>query len=207
VFITVALVAAAPTSSTSEKWFTVEWEAPEFTAMSGDFVVPNVSNGDDGGGTYLVWPGLQGDEGVIQAALDGQMDTWTVGASFYGSPAPLLGSRFQVFPGDKVHFSFTRITDSGLWMCTLTGLHDTERTFSLPTNTLNRAIFAVDLSSVAHDFTVTYSDVSITASTLAANWCGTIASTGYSTGGYVVKNATAEGTTCRIGQIILPRSV
>lgn len=50
-------------------WWTVEWDAAEFTAMSGDMVVPNLPSP---GGTPYVWPGLQDGNGVLQAVLDGR---------------------------------------------------------------------------------------------------------------------------------------
>ncbi|KAF8513035.1 hypothetical protein JB92DRAFT_238092 [Gautieria morchelliformis] len=203
VLFTAGLATAAPTPRGTGQWFTVEWDAPEFTAMSGDFVIPNLP---ENGGIPSVWPGLQGDIGVLQAELNGQSGAWTLGTSFYGLAEPSLGSRFPVSPGDMVHFSFMRNATSGLWVCTLTGTHNTEQTVSLPAENLNRAIFAVDVTDVPHDFTVSYSNVVITAASTAIDWCGTTASNGYGAGaeGYTVTNATAEGTTCRIGQIILP---
>lgn len=57
-------------STLAQSWWTVEWDATEFTAMSGDMVVPDTP---DAGGTPYVWPGLQpGSTGVLQAVLDGR---------------------------------------------------------------------------------------------------------------------------------------
>lgn len=53
-----------------QSWWTVEWDAQEFTSFSGDMIVPNTPNA---GGTPYVWPGLQpGSTGVLQAVLDGR---------------------------------------------------------------------------------------------------------------------------------------
>lgn len=57
-------------ASVKADWWTVEWDATEFTSMSGDMIVPNVPNPP---GTPYVWPGLQpGSTGVLQAVLDGR---------------------------------------------------------------------------------------------------------------------------------------
>ncbi|KAG8728272.1 hypothetical protein FRC12_021881 [Ceratobasidium sp. 428] len=50
-------------------WHTVEWDAPKFTAMSGDFVIPKLPSP---GGTPYVWPALQSGNGVLQAVCDGR---------------------------------------------------------------------------------------------------------------------------------------
>ncbi|KAF8581461.1 hypothetical protein K439DRAFT_1636183 [Ramaria rubella] len=196
------VVAAAPAHRSTSQWFSVEWDAVEFTAMSGDFVVP-----DAPGEGATVWPGLQSDNGVLQVELDSQSGSWSIGNSFYGIPTVPLGSRFTASPGDTVHFSFTLTEDLGIWLCTLSGSQSLQTTFSIPANTMNRAILAVQVSDAPHDFTVTYSDVSITAASApAAQWCTTVASNGYTPGGYTVNGAIAEDTTCHIEQIILPGS-
>ena len=76
------LIAAAPIPRSTSQWFTVEWDAPEFVAFSGeqvpcflvtilttfpgDFIVPSTPGTT---GIASVWPGLQGDNGVLQAEL------------------------------------------------------------------------------------------------------------------------------------------
>jgi hypothetical protein len=55
--------------TTAADWWTVEWDATEFTAMSGDMIVPDTPNS---GGTPYVWPGIQDGNGVLQAVLDGR---------------------------------------------------------------------------------------------------------------------------------------
>ena len=57
-------------SALAQSWWTVEWDATEFTSFSGDMIVPDLPAP---GGTPYVWPGLQpGTTGVLQAVLDGR---------------------------------------------------------------------------------------------------------------------------------------
>ena len=61
----------------AQNWHTVEWDAAEFTALSGDMLVPSLP---PPGGTPYVWPGLQpGTAGVLQAVLDGRSGSWWIG--------------------------------------------------------------------------------------------------------------------------------
>ena len=61
----------------AQNWHTVEWDATEFTALSGDMLVPSLP---PPGGTPYVWPGLQpGTAGVLQAVLDGRSGSWWIG--------------------------------------------------------------------------------------------------------------------------------
>ncbi|KAI5122255.1 hypothetical protein M0805_007120 [Coniferiporia weirii] len=183
-------------------WWTVEWDATEFTGMSGDMVVPDVPNPP---GTPYVWPGLQpGSTGVLQAVLDGRTGTWWIGDGYDGTPSLPWGAGFNAYPGDTVHFTFA--TDSsGNWTCTLSGPGSVESTFSLTGLVMNRAILAVELYDVDFDFgPVVYRNVKITATTSASDWCGTTSSLGYSIGQYTVSGATADGNTCSVDEVIMP---
>lgn len=78
-----------------------------FTAMSGDMLVPDLPTP---GGTPYVWPGLQSNNGVLQAVLDGRSGTWWIGDGFYGTPSLSWGNGFNVYPGDTVHFEFSVVS-------------------------------------------------------------------------------------------------
>ena len=71
-----ALGSQLVTLAAAANWYTVEWDAPTFTAMEGDLVVPNLP---PSGGTPYVWPGLQSGKGVLQAVLDGRNNHWWIG--------------------------------------------------------------------------------------------------------------------------------
>ncbi len=64
--------------------------------MSGDMLVPDLPTP---GGTPYVWPGLQSNNGVLQAVLDGRSGTWWIGDGFYGTPSLSWGNGFNVYPG------------------------------------------------------------------------------------------------------------
>ncbi|KIY47482.1 hypothetical protein FISHEDRAFT_59601 [Fistulina hepatica ATCC 64428] len=156
-------------------WYTVEWDASEFTAMSGDMLVPDLPTP---GGTPYVWPGIQGDDGVFQAVLDGSSGTWWIGDGFYGTPSLSWGNGFNVYPGDTVHFTFDLIDEENYtWNSSLaSGDNFVYSLFNITDNTLDRAIFAVEASlyDVAFDFgPIIYSNVEITATTAASEWCYT----------------------------------
>ncbi|EJD00463.1 uncharacterized protein FOMMEDRAFT_91295 [Fomitiporia mediterranea MF3/22] len=186
----------------SADWWTVEWDAAEFTSMSGDMIVPDTP---DAGGTPYVWPGLQpGSTGVLQAVLDGRSGTWWIGDGYYGTPSLPWGSGFNAYPGQTVHFTFS-VDSSGTWTCTLSGPGSAKSTFALSGLTMTRAILAVELYDVAFNFgPVTYRNLVLTATTPASQWCGKTSSLGYSSGGYTVSGATANGNTCSINEVIMP---
>ncbi|KAL1713087.1 hypothetical protein EV715DRAFT_258825 [Schizophyllum commune] len=177
-------------------WYTVEWDAPEFTALSGDMVVPGIPSG----GTPYVWPALQSDNGVLQAVCDGRSGTWWIGDGFYGTPSLPWGNGFNVNPGDTVHFTFTGNGDT--WTTTLESNGQTaSTTLDITGSTMNRAIFAVELYDVPFDFgPVKYSNVKITATTAASGWCGSVAHLG--SYNYTYSGNTASGNTCSIAQIV-----
>ncbi len=75
--------------------------------MSGDMLVPDLPTP---GGTPYVWPGLQSNNGVLQAVLDGRSGTWWIGDGFYGTPSLSWGNGFNVYPGDTVHFEFSVVS-------------------------------------------------------------------------------------------------
>jgi len=178
-------------------WYTVEWNGVTFTAMSGDMVVPKLPQA---GGTPYVWPGLQSGNGVLQAVLDGRSGVWWIGDGFYGTPSLPWGNGFNVNPGDTVHFSFT--SSGTVWTCTLSSNgKSATTTLNVTGNTMNRAIFAAELTNVPFNFgPITYSNVKITSTTAASSWCGRTAHLG--TYPYTVTSATASGNVCSIAKIV-----
>ncbi|TFK38143.1 hypothetical protein BDQ12DRAFT_606567 [Crucibulum laeve] len=180
-------------------WYTVEWDATQFTAMSGDLVVPKLPQA---GGTPYVWPGLQSGNGVLQAVLDGRSGTWWIGDGFYGTPSLPWGNGFNVYPGDTVHFSFT--SSGTTWTCTLSSNGKSAST-TLNSNfvciTLQHTLTTSQLTNVPFNFgPITYNNVKITATTAASGWCGKTAHLG--TYPYTVTSATASGNTCSISKIV-----
>jgi len=180
-------------------WYTVEWDATEFTAMSGDMTVPSLPTP---GGTPYVWPGVQSDNGVLQAVLDGRSGSWWIGDGFYGTPSLPWGNGFSVSPGNVVHFSFSLSSTGTIWTCTLSsGSQSASTTLNVTGSTMNRAIFAVELYDVAFDFgPITYSNVKITATTAASGWCSTTAHLG--TYPYTVTGTSASGNVCSVSKIV-----
>jgi hypothetical protein len=65
----IAALYILPSVAYAATWHTVEWDAPKFTALSGDFVIPKLPST---GGTPYVWPALQSSKGVLQAVCDGR---------------------------------------------------------------------------------------------------------------------------------------
>ncbi|KII91339.1 hypothetical protein PLICRDRAFT_504423 [Plicaturopsis crispa FD-325 SS-3] len=181
----------------AQDWYTVEWDASEFTAMSGDMVVPGLP---DAGGTPYVWPGVQSGNGVLQAVLDGRSGTWWIGDGFYGTPSLPWGNGFNVNPGDTVHFDFS--VSGSTWTCTLSsGSQSASTTLDITGNTMNRAIFAAELYDVPFNFgPITYRNVEITATSAASGWCGSTGHLGSYT--YTVTGNTASGNTCHIAEIV-----
>ncbi|KAK0222419.1 hypothetical protein EDD85DRAFT_255011 [Armillaria nabsnona] len=177
-------------------WYTVEWDATTFTAMSGDMLVPDLPTP---GGTPYVWPGLQSNNGVLQAVLDGRSGTWWIGDGFYGTPSLSWGNGFNVYPGDTVHFEFS--VSGTEWTCTLSsGSSSASTVLNVTGSTMNRAIFAVELYDVAFDFgPIIYSNIKITATTAASGWCGSWPHLGSYP--FTVTSTTASGNTCSIASI------
>ncbi|KAJ8082878.1 hypothetical protein PM082_008735 [Marasmius tenuissimus] len=179
-------------------WYTVEWDAPQFTAMSGDFVVPKLPNT---GGTPYVWPGLQSNNGVLQAVCDGRSGVWWIGDGFYGTPSLPWGNGFNVNPGDTVHFSFT---SSGTnWTATLSSNGKSASTsLAIPGSTMNRPTHTPEnqLTGVPLNFApIIYRNVKITATTAASGWCGQILHLGNYP--FTVSGNTASGNTCNVATI------
>ncbi|KAL1746764.1 hypothetical protein HDZ31DRAFT_72721 [Schizophyllum fasciatum] len=178
-------------------WYTVEWDAPEFTALSGDMVIPGLP---PSGGTPYVWPALQSNNGVLQAVCDGRTGSWWIGDGFYGSPSLPWGNGFNVKPGDTVHFTFTGNGDT--WTNTLeSNGQKASTTLDITGSTMNRAIFAVELTGVPFNFgPVIYRNVQITATTAASGWCNSVAHLG--SYNYTYSGNSASGNTCSIAEIV-----
>ncbi|EUC60675.1 hypothetical protein RSOL_359560 [Rhizoctonia solani AG-3 Rhs1AP] len=198
-----AALSLLPSIAHAATWHTVEWDAPKFTALSGDFVIPKLPSP---GGTPYVWPALQSSNGVLQAVCDGRNGAWWIGDGFYGTPSLPWGAGFSVKPGDVVHFTFTSSGTNGeTWSATLSGPGTATSTFQIPGSTMNRAILAVELTNVTFNFgPVVFKNLAITATTAASGWCGKTVSLGYSSGEYTVTGATAGGNTCRVSQVTMP---
>ncbi|CAE6455584.1 unnamed protein product [Rhizoctonia solani] len=199
----IAALSLLPSIVYAATWHTVEWDAPKFTALSGDFVIPKLP---PSGGTPYVWPALQSSNGVLQAVCDGRKGAWWIGDGFYGTPSLPWGAGFSVKPGDVVHFTFTSSGTNGEnWTATLSGPGSATSTFKIPGSTMNRAILAVELTGVSFNFgPVVFKNLAITATTAASGWCGKTVSLGYSAGEYTVTGATASGNTCRVAQVTMP---
>ncbi|KAJ3867435.1 hypothetical protein EV359DRAFT_78593 [Lentinula novae-zelandiae] len=180
-----------------QDWYTVEWDATEFVSMSGDMIVPDLPTP---GGTPYVWPGVQSGNGVLQAVLDGSSGVWWIGDGFYGTPSLAWGNGFNVNPGDTVHFTFS--SSGTTWTCTLSsGSLSASTTLDITGNTMNRAIFAVELYDVDFNFgPITYKNIEITATTAASAWCGSIPHLG--TYPYTVTGNVASGNTCTVSEIV-----
>ncbi|KAF8687079.1 hypothetical protein RHS03_10000, partial [Rhizoctonia solani] len=222
-----AALSLLPSIAYAATWHTVEWDAPKFTALSGDFVIPKLPSA---GGTPYVWPALQSSNGVLQAVCDGRKGAWWIGDGFYGTPSLPWGAGFSVKPGDVVHFTFTSSGSNGeTWTATLSGPGSATSTFQISGSTMNRAILAVEVGSVLRrrpfkeSLTMNYhykltnvpfnfgpvvfKNLAITATTAASGWCGKTVSLGYSAGEYTVTGATASGNTCRVAQVTMPSKV
>ncbi|PVF97569.1 hypothetical protein CPB86DRAFT_419845 [Serendipita vermifera] len=200
-FLFLAIVLFSSCLVRAANWYTVEWDAPQFTAMSGDFVVPALP---PSGGTPYVWPGLQSGKGVLQAVCDGRKGAWWIGDGFYGTPSLPWGNGFSVSPGQTVHFTFT-LGSNNNWTATLSGPGSATTTLNIPNNTMNRAILAVELTNVPFTFgPIIYRNLKITATTAASNWCYKTVSLGYSSGQYTVSGASASGNTCSVSQVTMP---
>ncbi|CEL62257.1 hypothetical protein RSOLAG1IB_12530 [Rhizoctonia solani AG-1 IB] len=144
----IAALYILPSVAYAATWHTVEWDAPKFTALSGDFVIPKLPST---GGTPYVWPALQSSKGVLQAVCDGRKGAWWIGDGFYGTPSLPWGAGFSVKPGDVVHFTFTSSGANGEnWTATLSGPGSATSTFQIPGSTMNRAILAVEVGSSPH---------------------------------------------------------
>uniref|UniRef100_A0A0W0G0I5 Uncharacterized protein n=1 Tax=Moniliophthora roreri TaxID=221103 RepID=A0A0W0G0I5_MONRR len=202
---------------TAADWYTVEWDAPQFTALSGDMVIPKLPN--PGGehsfrinhnlylnslckGTPYVWPALQSNNGVLQAVCDGRSGVWWIGDGFYGTPSLPWGNGFNVNPGDTVHFSFTSASSGTTWTATLSSNgKSASTTLDIPGIVCASAIFAAELTSIPFNFgPITYRNVKITATTAASGWCGRILHLGNYP--YTVTGNVASGNTCNIASIV-----
>ncbi|EEB96370.1 hypothetical protein MPER_04507 [Moniliophthora perniciosa FA553] len=166
---------------TAADWYTVEWNAPQFTALSGDMVIPKLPNA---GRTPYVWPALQSNNGVLQAVCDGRKGAWWISDGFYGTPSLPWGKGFSVAPGDTVQFSFTSASSGTTWTATLSrsSKEKVSTTLEIPNSVMNRAVFAVELAGIPFNFgPITYKNVKITATTHASEWCDKV----YTQGNYV----------------------
>ncbi|KAF8750746.1 hypothetical protein RHS01_08958 [Rhizoctonia solani] len=170
-----AALSLLPSIAYAATWHTVEWDAPKFTALSGDFVIPKLPSA---GGTPYVWPALQSSNGVLQAVCDGRKGLGGSATDFM-VPEFCMGRGIQ---WDVVHFTFTSSGSNGeTWTATLSGPGSATSTFQISGSTMNRAILAVE-------------NLAITATTAASGWCGKTVSLGYSAGEYTVTERPPVGT-------------
>ncbi|KAK7026877.1 hypothetical protein VNI00_015419 [Paramarasmius palmivorus] len=189
---------------TAADWYTVEWDAPQFTALSGDMVIPKLPNS---GGTPYVWPALQSDNGVLQAVCDGRSGVWWIGDGFYGTPSLPWGNGFNVNPGDTVHFSFTSQRQVGEYNVEHPWKHDESRNIRCRGKTFYLkpipSLLTLDMQLTGIPFNfgpITYRNVKITATTPASQWCGRILHLGSYP--YTVTGNTASGNTCSVASIV-----
>ncbi|TFK96666.1 hypothetical protein BDV98DRAFT_554963 [Pterulicium gracile] len=192
-------VLSAATTALAQNWYTIEWEAPQLTALSGDMVVPKLQNK---GGTSHVWPGVQSGNGALQAVLDGWSGIWWIGDDFHGNPSIPWGNGFNVNPGDTVRFTFQLSGPVPGHALSAATAKNATTALNIPNNTMNRAIFAVELYSVPFNFgPVVYRNIRITANTAASGWCH--AGGGGKLGTYplTISGVSASGNTCNIGSI------
>lgn len=199
-----AVLATAAPATSSSQWFTIEWDAPQFSSLSGSFIVPELSANS---GPVYIWPGLQGDDGALQAEVSGSSTGLKLRNVFYGASSTLTGtdsSRLAVTPGEEIQFSFFQIPGTRQWFTRLSDRAGVN-TFTLPGQVLNRAIFAIELVNGSHDFDVQFNDVSIVASTeSASNWCTSALFNGFTADAVSIQGAVAQDRKCIIDQIILP---
>lgn len=176
--------------------------------MSGTLVIPNLQEGKSG---VFVWPGLQGGSVALQVALSSS--SLTAQALSQGTQVDTTESDpIPAFTGGTLDFDIHQINPlANTWVVTIIGQADqdvTMQTFTLPPDvSLNRAVFAVQVTGVSHDFTVSFNDLTLTSvSSPAATWCSETGSNGYgaTTNGYNVTGATAFGTECFIKELVLP---
>lgn len=197
--------AAAPVVAGSQpQWFTIEWNGPEFTAVTGTFTVPQIS--DDTSLVY-VWPGLQGESGALQAEVSGGSGGLGLRNVFYGkttSTGSTPSTPLSVAAGEQIRFSFSRVPNTSTWLTSLTSSAGRlNNKFSLSGSSMNRAVLAVQLVRGTHNFAVQFENLEITAAvTPAAEWCSTVASYGLET--FTVDGAVADGLKCSIKTVALP---
>ncbi|KAI3618074.1 hypothetical protein WG66_005543 [Moniliophthora roreri] len=160
---------------TATDWYTVEWDAPQFTALSGDMVIPKLPNP---GGIPYVWPALQSNHGVLQAVCDGRSGVWRIADGFYGVPSLPWGNGFN---------------SGTTWTATLSSNgKSASTTLNIPGSTMNRIPFNFG--------PITYRNVKITATTAASGWCGRILHIGNYP--HTVTGNVASGNTCNIASIV-----
>jgi len=194
-----------------QTWYDLQWNAPSFTSISGQLVVPKNPGSSGAIGTPYVWPGLQNGNGVFQAVCDGRSGSWWIGTGWYGNPSLPWGSGFNVSPGSTVNFNLYK-NSQGTWTGTLSGPGSATTTFNLPNQTMNVAVLAVEVYDNPFDFSpVQFKNVVITATTPASGWCQNIAHQGYPVGvqgkDWSVTFGTISGNTCNLQQVTLTNVV
>jgi len=170
--------------------------------VTGTITVPQLS--DDTSLVY-VWPGLQGENGALQAEVSGGSGSLRLRNVFYGKTIS-TGSTptipLSVAAGEQIRFSFARAPNTSTWSTSLTSSAPHLDKFSL-SGTMNRAILAVQLVHGTHNFAVQFENLEITAAVApATEWCSKVASYGLET--FTVEGAVANSLKCSIAKAILP---
>ncbi|KAK1224795.1 hypothetical protein PQX77_012279 [Marasmius sp. AFHP31] len=192
------LCASALLGASAANSYSVAWDAPELTTVTGFFTLPNLPKIEDGS---LVGPGLHNSDGVLQVVYDARWSNLWIGPEFRGTPAVPWGPGFEVDQGEEMKFLFNH-TDDGYWVvevgwATGGGAHGG---FGLEDNVLNSAVFTADLNEIPFDFgPINYRNVSLTATTPASEWCDKFRQVGDYP--LTVTGTEASGNTCTVASI------
>ncbi|KAL0067516.1 hypothetical protein AAF712_005507 [Marasmius tenuissimus] len=194
--IAFSLCAIASLGVNAADSYSVAWDAPEFTTVTGFFTLPKLPISD--GGSF-VGPGLHTSNGVLQVVLDSRYNQlWLgndplapqglhqsilivpTGPEFRGTPGIPWGPGFNVSAGEDMKFLFNN-TGAGRWVvevgwATGGGAHGV---FDLGDSVLNSAVLTAELNDIPFDFgPINYCNVTLTATTPASEWCDKIRQVG-----------------------------
>ena len=172
-----ALALAVVPGMAQHIFYTLDLRTPGYvniTSLTGTMTIPDYPPGYPGdGGTYYLWPGLQGtnNNGVLQNVLEPGTSTnqWTVDSGYCCQNGIPFGGSIATQSGGEVYFNNFRNSD-GTWTSQLSYPGDapsTDNTFQLQGFEFNLAVFAIELYSASWNFgRFAFSDVTIT-------WLGT----------------------------------
>ncbi|KAJ8082881.1 hypothetical protein PM082_008738 [Marasmius tenuissimus] len=142
--IAFSLCAIASLGVNAADSYSVAWDAPEFTTVTGFFTLPKLPISD--GGSF-VGPGLHTSNGVLQVVLDSRYNQLWLGPEFRGTPGIPWGPGFNVSAGEDMKFLFNN-TGAGRWVvevgwATGGGAHGV---FDLGDSVLNSAVLTAEVS-------------------------------------------------------------